>query len=149
MVYMFKSIAMGYIAVTMSVTGFGPLSVSCWIVDIYSFKFVQQTSFTLLMWSRWNLINLWHDKFTVMYSNEPKKNYPCSSIDRTLDLQAGGMGSITAMGKWLLVCLQMAIAAWPTHVWNGLASCDVAICLRNSRTNFIRACVARWVHCDV
>ena len=33
------------VAVTMSVTGFGPLSVSCWFVDIYSFKFVQRTFF--------------------------------------------------------------------------------------------------------
>jgi len=53
------------------------------------------------------------------------------------------------MGKWLLVCLQMAILAGSTQVCHGIALVDVAIFLRNSRTNFNRVCVRRWVHCDV
>jgi len=52
---------------------------------------VQQTSFTFLMWYRWNLINLWHDEFTVMYSNIPLEeiNCPGSSIGWSHNLQAG------------------------------------------------------------
>jgi len=39
---MYTSIAMEHIAANMSVTGFGSLSVSCWFVRIYLFKFVAQ-----------------------------------------------------------------------------------------------------------
>jgi len=53
------------------------------------------------------------------------------------------------MGKWLQVCLQMAISAGSTQFCHGIALVDVAIFLRNSRTNFNRVCVRRWVHCDV
>ena len=51
-------------AVNMSVTDFVFLSMSRWFVRIFVSSLVQQTSFTLLMWLRWNLINLWHDEFT-------------------------------------------------------------------------------------
>ena len=87
------------------------------------FKFVHQTSFTLFMSLRWNLINLLHDEFTVMYSNEPKL---CgSSIGWSPDLTAVVVVSITAMGKWLLVCLQMVISAGSTQVCHGIASVDL------------------------
>ena len=78
---------------------------------------------------------MWHDDFTVMYSNEPNKELPgytCSSIDRSPDLQAGVVVSITAMGKQLLACLQMAISVGSTQVCYGTALVDVAIFLRNS-----------------
>jgi len=53
------------------------------------------------------------------------------------------------MGKWLLACLQMAISAGSTQVCHRIALVYVAIFLRNSRTNFNRVCVRRWVHCGV
>ena len=129
---------MGHIAVNMSVTGFESLSVSYWFVRIYSFKSVHQTYFTLLMRLKWNLIKLWHDEFTVMYSKYLRKNYSGSSIGRAPNLQAGVVVLITSMCKWLLGCLQMAISMGPTQVCHGLALEDVTVFLRNSRTIFNR-----------
>jgi len=93
-----------------------------WFVRIYYFKLVQQTSFTLLMWSKWNLINCGTMSLLSCTSivTNLRKNYPGSSIDRSTDLQSGVVVSITAMGKWLLACLQMAISVGPTKVCHGL-----------------------------
>jgi len=98
----------------------------------------KQTYFTLLLWLKWNLINLWHDEFTVMYSKYQRKNYSGSSIGRAPNLLAGVVVLITSMCKWLLSCLQMAISTGPTQVCHGLALDDVAVFLKNSRTNFNR-----------
>ena len=118
---MYKSIAIS------SQYGFGLLSVSCWF-DAYIFSsLVQQTSFTLLMWLRWNLINLWHDEFTVMYSNVPKRTTQVAQlVDHLTCMQAGVVVLFTAMGKWLLACLQMAISAGSTHglPWNCFSRCS-------------------------
>ena len=43
------------------------------------------------------------------------------------------MVSITAMGKWLLACLHMAISARTTQVCHGIVLVDVALFLRNWR----------------
>ena len=137
-----KSIAMGHTAVNMSVTGFG--SVSCWFVRIYSFKFEQHIFYVIKM--KPDFVTRWVHCTSL---TKLRKNYPGSSIGRSPDLQAVVKVSITAMGKWLLACQQMAILAEPTTVWHGLALVDVAIFLRNSRTNFNRVCVWRWVHCDL
>jgi len=58
-----------------------------------------------------------------------RMNYPGISIVRSPNLQAGVVVLITAMGKWLLVCLKMAISAGSTQVCHGIALVDVAIFL--------------------
>jgi len=146
-IYMYKTIAMGQIAINTSVTG--SLPVSCWFVRIYFFKYVQQTYFTLLMWLSWNLLICGTVSSLWCIVTSLRKNYLGSSISGSTDLQAGILVSITAMVKWLLVCLQMAISTGPTQVCHGVALVDVAILVRNSRTNFNRVCVPRWVHCGV
>jgi len=69
-----------------------------------------------------------------------RKNYPGNSHGKSPDLQAGVVILKTAMGKWLLACLQMAISTGPTLVFHIVTLSDVAIFQRNSRTNFDGVC---------
>jgi len=83
---------MGHITINMS--GFGSLSVSCSSAYIFS-------------------------------------SYPGSSISASPDLQAEVVTSLTAMGKCLMVCPQMAISAGYTQVCYG-----IALVLSNSSKKF-------------
>ena len=90
-VHMYKSIALGHIAVNMSVTGFGAFPVSCWCVRIYFSSLSNTLFYTSYLVemkpdkfvARWLYCDVWSSIVTNL-----RKNYPRSSIGRSPHLKA-------------------------------------------------------------